>query len=132
MKTRLGGRTWAALLTFGLFGQIAWVIENMYLDVYKRQVPAFADHLSLKSPFKIREVVVSTVKTGAQKLLPGQRSLFHWCFTSSFSGWLHFGFTQIFASKNGSILAPSEAVEKINNSILILITLLSYLWSSNG
>jgi len=31
---RLGGRTWAALLIFGLFGQIAWVIENMYFNVF--------------------------------------------------------------------------------------------------
>ena len=28
-KTRLGGRVWAALLTFGLTGQIAWVVEIM-------------------------------------------------------------------------------------------------------
>lgn len=33
-KTALGGRTWAALLIFGLFGQIAWVIENMYFNVF--------------------------------------------------------------------------------------------------
>ena len=37
-KTRspyaLGGRTWAAVLIFGLFGQIAWVIENMYFNVF--------------------------------------------------------------------------------------------------
>ena len=32
--TALGGRTWAALLIFGLFGQIAWVIENMYFNVF--------------------------------------------------------------------------------------------------
>lgn len=30
----LGGRAWAALLIFGLFGQIAWVIENMYFNVF--------------------------------------------------------------------------------------------------
>ncbi len=30
----LGGRTWAALLIFGLFGQIAWTIENMYFNVF--------------------------------------------------------------------------------------------------
>ena len=30
----LGGRTWAALLIFGRFGQIAWVIENMYFNVF--------------------------------------------------------------------------------------------------
>lgn len=34
MSTKLGGRTWAALLTFGLFGQVAWVIENMYFNVF--------------------------------------------------------------------------------------------------
>ena len=30
----LGGRTWAAVLIFGLFGQIALVIENMYFNVF--------------------------------------------------------------------------------------------------
>ena len=30
----LGGRTWAAVLIFGLFGQIAWVIENIYFNVF--------------------------------------------------------------------------------------------------
>lgn len=30
----LGGRTWMALLSFGLIGQIAWVIENMYFNVF--------------------------------------------------------------------------------------------------
>ena len=25
---------WLALIIFGLFGQIAWTIENMYLNVY--------------------------------------------------------------------------------------------------
>ena len=30
----LGGRTWMALLTFGLIGQIAWVVENMYFNVF--------------------------------------------------------------------------------------------------
>ena len=34
MKAKLGGRTWAALLTFGLVGQIACVIENMYFNVF--------------------------------------------------------------------------------------------------
>ena len=33
-KEALGGRIWAALLTFGLTGQIAWVVENMYFNVF--------------------------------------------------------------------------------------------------
>jgi len=30
----LGPRVWAALLAFGLIGQIAWVVENMYFNVF--------------------------------------------------------------------------------------------------
>lgn len=33
-KNALGGRIWAALLSFGLIGQIAWVVENMYFNVF--------------------------------------------------------------------------------------------------
>ncbi|MDR0531837.1 MAG: MFS transporter [Oscillospiraceae bacterium] len=33
-KRGLGGRHWAALLIFGLYGQIAWMVENMYFNVY--------------------------------------------------------------------------------------------------
>ena len=34
MKKKLGGKFWAAMLIFGLIGQIAWVVENMYLNVF--------------------------------------------------------------------------------------------------
>ncbi|MFD1572664.1 hypothetical protein ACFSEO_00865 [Agromyces cerinus subsp. nitratus] len=30
----LGGRTWTAILAVGLVGQLAWVIENMYLNLF--------------------------------------------------------------------------------------------------
>lgn len=33
-KEKLGVRLWAALLIFGLFGQLAWMMENMYLNVF--------------------------------------------------------------------------------------------------
>lgn len=33
-KHALGVRVWAALLSFGLIGQIAWVVENMYFNVF--------------------------------------------------------------------------------------------------
>ncbi len=31
---KLGARIWLALLMFGLFGQLAWTVENMYLNVF--------------------------------------------------------------------------------------------------
>lgn len=33
-KNKLGKRVWAAILVFGLFGQLAWMIENMYFNVF--------------------------------------------------------------------------------------------------
>ena len=34
MKKKLSGKFWAAMLIFGLIGQIAWIVENMYLNVF--------------------------------------------------------------------------------------------------
>lgn len=35
MKTdRLGSRIWSTILIFGLFGQLAWVVENMYFNLF--------------------------------------------------------------------------------------------------
>ena len=33
-KTKLGSRFWLSLALFGLMGQVAWVIENMYFNVF--------------------------------------------------------------------------------------------------
>ncbi|MDE7220823.1 MAG: MFS transporter [Oscillospiraceae bacterium] len=33
-RNGLGIRIWAALLSFGLIGQVAWVVENMYFNVF--------------------------------------------------------------------------------------------------
>lgn len=33
-KTAIGTRVWATLILFGLFGQLAWVIENMYFNLF--------------------------------------------------------------------------------------------------
>ncbi|WP_223692468.1 MFS transporter [Leifsonia poae] len=32
--TALGGRTWTSLILLGLVGQLAWTIENMYLNLF--------------------------------------------------------------------------------------------------
>ena len=33
-SNKIGLRTWLALLVFGLIGQVAWVVENMYFNVF--------------------------------------------------------------------------------------------------
>ena len=34
MKSKLSGRFWLALTVFSLMGQVAWVVENMYFNVF--------------------------------------------------------------------------------------------------
>lgn len=34
IKTKINARTWTSIVAFGLIGQIAWAIENMYLNVF--------------------------------------------------------------------------------------------------
>ena len=34
MKKRFGRLNWTILLLFGLVGQIAWAVENMYFNVF--------------------------------------------------------------------------------------------------
>ena len=31
---KLGKKFWTAMILFGLVGQVAWVVENMYLNVF--------------------------------------------------------------------------------------------------
>ena len=33
-KARFGKNNWIALILFGLIGQIAWSVENMYFNVF--------------------------------------------------------------------------------------------------
>lgn len=36
--TPLGGRTWISAIVFGLVGQIAWVVENMYFSTFAQDI----------------------------------------------------------------------------------------------
>ena len=37
-KTKLGGRIWTSLIIFGLVGQIAWIVENMYFAKFAQDI----------------------------------------------------------------------------------------------
>lgn len=52
-KQKLGGRVWTTIITFGLFGQIAWIIENMYFNVY-------IDRTISSSPYAIWVMVAAS------------------------------------------------------------------------
>ena len=77
MKTKLSGRFWLALVLFGLMGQIAWVVENMYLNVFiYKMFNASAEDISAMVAASAVAATLTTVFIGALSDKVGKRKLF--------------------------------------------------------
>ncbi len=77
MKTKLSPRFWAALTLFGLIGQIAWVVENMYLNVFiYKMFHATAADISTMVAASAVAATLTTVFIGALSDKLGKRKLF--------------------------------------------------------
>ena len=76
MKKKLGGKFWAAMLIFGLVGQIAWVVENMYLNVFLyKMFNASAADISLMVGASSVAATLTTILVGAFSDKVGKRKL---------------------------------------------------------
>ena len=77
MKTKLSGRFWLALVLFGLMGQIAWVVENMYLNVFiYKMFNASAEDISAMVAASAIAATLTTVFIGALSDRVGKRKVF--------------------------------------------------------
>ena len=77
MKTKLSGRFWLALTLFSLIGQVAWVVENMYFNVFIYKVfNASAADISYMVMASAVAATVTTVFIGALSDRIGKRKLF--------------------------------------------------------
>ena len=77
MKDKLGARVWLGIILFGLAGQIAWMIENMYLNVYLYKTVTY--DLNATSAMVAASAVVATVVTlfaGGLSDKVGKRKIF--------------------------------------------------------
>ncbi len=77
MKKKLSSKFWLALTLFSLLGQIAWVVENMYLNVfiYKMFNASAADIAAMVAASAV-SATVTTVFIGALSDKIGKRKLF--------------------------------------------------------
>ncbi|MBQ3548405.1 MAG: MFS transporter [Oscillospiraceae bacterium] len=77
MKTKLGGRFWLALTIFSLMGQVAWVVENMYFNVfiYKMFHASAADISNMVMASAIT-ATLTTILMGTLSDKIGKRKLF--------------------------------------------------------
>ena len=81
MKTKLTPKFWCALTLFSLIGQIAWVVENMYLNVFiYKMFHASAADISLMVAASAVAATLTTVLIGALSDKIGKRKIFIcWC-----------------------------------------------------
>ena len=76
MKKKLSGKFWAAMLIFGLIGQIAWIVENMYLNVFLyKMFNASAADISLMVGASSVAATLTTILVGAFSDKIGKRKL---------------------------------------------------------
>ena len=77
MKTKLPHRFWCALGLFSLIGQVAWVVENMYFNVFiYKMFNASAGDISAMVAASAVAATVTTVLIGALSDRLGRRKVF--------------------------------------------------------
>ena len=77
MKTKLTPRFWCVLTLFSLIGQVAWVVENMYLNVFiYKMFNASAGDISAMVAASAVAATVTTVWMGALSDRVGKRKIF--------------------------------------------------------
>ncbi|MBR3692464.1 MAG: MFS transporter [Clostridia bacterium] len=77
MKTKLSGRFWLALTLFSLIGQVAWVVENMYFNVFiYNMFRATPSDISAMVAASAVAAAVTTVLMGALSDRLGRRKAF--------------------------------------------------------
>lgn len=77
MKTKLSPRFWCAVTLFSLIGQVAWVVENMYFNVFiYKMFNAKPSDIALMVSASAVAATVTTVFVGALSDRVGKRKLF--------------------------------------------------------
>ena len=76
-KKKLSSKFWLALTIFSLIGQVAWVVENMYFNVFiYKMFHASADQISLMVSASAISGTVTTILIGSLSDKIGKRKLF--------------------------------------------------------
>lgn len=75
-NTKLGWRKWLSFIVAGLIGQLAWAIENNYLNVYVFDCTGDSIYITLMTVFSAIAATVTTLFIGALSDRIGKRKIF--------------------------------------------------------
>ena len=75
-NTKLGLRKWLSFLVAGLIGQLAWAIENNYLNVFVFDCTGDSIYITLMTVFSAIAATITTLFMGALSDRLGRRKIF--------------------------------------------------------
>lgn len=121
MKTKLGKKFWVALTLFSLVGQVAWVIENMYLNVFIYDMfNANASDISTMVAASAIAATLTTIFIGALSDRVGKRKLFI-CGGYILWGISILGFALIRADVIEPLIPATMSVATVGVSLVIIL-----------
>ncbi len=123
IKTKKSPKFYMALVIFGLVGQVAWVVENMYLNVFiYKMFHATADQISLMVAASAITATVTTLLIGALSDKLGRRKVFI-CAGYILWGISIFGFGLIRSQDIHSLFFPMMSSNLAALSLCISLTI---------
>lgn len=129
-QTKLSWKIWTSIMVFGLFGQMAWIVENMYLNVFMYETVTY--DLTATSWMVAASAIVATLATlfaGAFSDKIGKRKVFvSW-------GYIIWGITvmafALISVKNTEALFPKANSIKLTIAFIIIMDcVMSFIGSS--
>ncbi|MBR5094825.1 MAG: MFS transporter [Oscillospiraceae bacterium] len=130
MDTKIGARKWATMLLVGLFGQFAWTIENMYLNVFLyKTISTDPGYIAAMVGWSAASATLTTLLMGALSDRIGRRKMF------IVAGYLLWGVSVAafgaITPENAAILAPgAKAVAVAAIMVVILDCVMTFFGSA--
>ena len=126
-NTKLGMRKWLSFLVAGLIGQLAWAIENNYLNLFVYDCTGDTIFITLMTVFSAIAATITTLFMGALSDRLGKRKLFVSC------GYIIWGvsiimFAFLDPSKNYNIVAHSALLS--GTMIVIMDCIMTFFGST--
>ena len=132
MKTKLSKKFWLALTLFSLVGQVAWVIENMYLNVFIYDMfNANAGDISTMVAASAIAATLTTIFIGALSDRVGKRKLFI-CGGYILWGISILGFALIRADIIEPLIPATMSVATVGVSLVIILDCLMTFFGSSA
>ena len=123
MKSKLSPRFWLALSLFSLFGQVAWVVENMYLNVFiYKMFSATPGDISLMVAASAVTATLTTVLIGALSDRLGKRKVFM-CMGYILWGISVLGFSFVRADVVQGLFLPTVSATSTALSLCVTLTI---------